>query len=132
MLKYRDTVYGQEPEHSMSDIPEFRRRRYDQVHSFASRTFYNPRQSESSRLVQLITYDDNHFRAIFRKDYFILAEGQTEPTKSQWNTLKKHMKRLDAEVFVFKHHGEVPCGSNVREAGVTCYYVDFGFFKYSD
>lgn len=116
----------------MSELPEFRRRRYDLVHSFASRAFYNPRQSESSRLVQVITYDDNHFRAIFRKDYFVLAEGQTEPSRSQWNTLKKHMKRLDNDVFVFKQVGEVPCGGNVREPGATCYYVDFGFFKYSE
>ena len=82
--------------------------------------------------MQVITYDDNHFRAIFRKDYFALAEGQTEPSRSQWNTLKKHMKRLDNDVFVFKNYGEAPCGANVREPGATCYYVDFGFFKYSD
>lgn len=116
----------------MSDIPEFRRRRYDHVHSFASRAFLNPRQASTSRLVQLIPYDDNHFRAIFRKDYFVLAEGQTEPTRSQWNTLKKHMKRMDQDVFIFKKHGEVPCGPNVREPGATCYYVDFGFFKYHE
>ena len=116
----------------MSDLPEFRKRRYDKVHSFASRAFLNPRQSDASRLVQLITYEDNHYRAIFRKDYFALPEGQTEPTRSQWNTLKKHMKRLEADVFVFKQHGEVPCGGSVREPGAPCYYVDFGFFKSHD
>jgi hypothetical protein len=116
----------------MSQLPEFRKCRYDQVHGFASRAFYNARQSSSSRLVQLITYDDNHYRAIFRKDYFALPEGQTEPTRSQWNTLKRHMKRMDADLFVFKQHGEVPCGKSVSEAGTTCYYVDFGFFKYSN
>jgi hypothetical protein len=74
-------------------------------------------------LRDLIAYDDGHFRAVFDKGYFMLAEGVTEPTKSQWSTFKKHLKRVDPHVFIFKAHGYTPCG----EENADCCYVDFGF-----
>ncbi|MFO7320350.1 MAG: hypothetical protein DIU68_001340 [Chloroflexota bacterium] len=111
----------------MKDLPAFQRRRFDQVHKYISRVLTNPRQASTTRLVKLLTYDDGHYRAIFRGDYFVLQEGATGPTKSQWSTLKKHMKRIAPEVFIFKEHGEIPCGPEVRDPSVRCYYIDFGF-----
>ena len=49
----------------------------------------------------------------------------TEPSKSQWSTLKKQLKRRDHQIFVFKEYGTVPCNA---ETDATCLYLDFGFF----
>jgi hypothetical protein len=70
--------------------------------------------------------DDGRCRAIFAKSYFVLQEGNTEASKSQWSTLKKKFKRRNHGVFVFKETGEIPCQSEAKE---SCYFIDFGFFK---
>lgn len=90
-----------------------------------ARALANERQSQVTQLVDLIAYEDGHYRAIFKPDYFVLTGDA--PTKSQWNTLKKHLKRIDDQVFIFKEHGDVPCGDGER-----CYYLDFGFFSQRD
>jgi hypothetical protein len=102
------------------DLPEFKRRSRAAAQAFAAEIF------TSNHLRDLITFDDGHFRAVFSPEYFTLAEGREEPSKSQWNSLKKRMKRHDRMVFVFKEHGEVPCESPSGK----CYYIDFGFFAY--
>lgn len=109
----------------MKDLPEFASRPYKQVHGYIARVLTNERAAQVSSLERLIVHDDGHFRAVFRPDYFTLVEGATAPTSSQWNTLKKRMKRIDRSVFIFKEHGDLPCES-VPE---TCYYVDFGFLR---
>jgi hypothetical protein len=53
----------------------------------------------------------------------VLADGATEPSKSQWNSLKKRFKRAAPYVFMFKEHGAAEC------EGGACYYLDFGFFE---
>ena len=108
----------------MKGLPRFRRRPYPQVLTYITRVLTNERQSPASQLVELVEFDDGHYRALFRPGFFVLAEGETEPTKSQWNTLKKKMKRLDPTVFILKDHGEAECDS----APDRCYTVDFGFF----
>ncbi|GAB4524627.1 MAG: hypothetical protein OHK0046_39600 [Anaerolineae bacterium] len=109
----------------MSDeLPEFRKLPHDKVHSFASRVFKGG--TGKSSLVSLQVFEDRHYRAVFRSDYFTTQEGSTEPTKSQWNTLKKHMKRINRDVFIFKGHGEVES----PYPDVRYYYIDFGFFAY--
>jgi hypothetical protein len=71
----------------------------------------------------LVEYPDGHYRALFDPALFVLPAGQSAPSKSQWNNLKKRMKRHEPLVFVFKEHGEATGGD-----GSQCYYVDFGFF----
>lgn len=78
--------------------------------------------------VKLNIEDDGRCRAIFKKSYFILQGDNTEPSKSQWSTLKKKMKRHNRGVFVFKETGETAC--HAEAVSDSCYYVDFGFFKY--
>lgn len=107
----------------MKDLPKFRAKKYDEVHGYIANALLNPRANDKTQLVDLITYPDHHYRAIFKGSYFVLAEGQTEPTKSQWNSLKKHLKRINQQVFVYKDHGRADC-----EGEVPCYYLDFGFF----
>src|SRR5688572_27277827 len=68
----------------LKPLPQFHKRSFTYVHRFAARVLTNERQAETTRLVQLVTYLDGHYRAIFKPDYFALPEGQTEPSKSQW------------------------------------------------
>ncbi|MGB7340229.1 MAG: hypothetical protein WBC91_15130 [Phototrophicaceae bacterium] len=71
--------------------------------------------------------DDGRCRATFAKSYFVLQGDHTEPSKSQWSTLKKKLKRHNRGVFVFKETGESQCS---EENPTSCYYIDFGFFKH--
>jgi len=108
-----------------SDLPEFETRTIAQVQPYARSVF-------GDSLVTLQPYEDGHFRAIFQKTHFTIHEGATEPSKSQWNTLKKQMKRRNRGVFIFKEHGKVACpeGQQEDDTDDECYYVDFGFFLY--
>jgi hypothetical protein len=108
----------------MKGLPRFQRRSQTFAQAYASRVLTNEQQAQVSSLHRLVQYEDGHYRAIFRPDYFVLTEGHDVPTKSQWNTLKKRMKRIERNVFVFKEHGETPCG---EPGAPPCYYVDFGF-----
>lgn len=107
----------------MNELPSFSKRPQDMVQRFAVRAFTHPGGDGHSDLLHLIAHDDGHYRALFAPAYFILSEGQTEPSKSQWNTLKKKLKRLDKQAFVFKEHG------TTEHQGKTLYYLDFGFLK---
>ena len=78
-------------------------------------------------LKQLKIEDDGRCRAIFTKSYFVLHEDATEPSKSQWSSLKKKMKRHNHRIFVFKETGETLCNEKADE---TCYFIDFGYFRY--
>lgn len=100
----------------MKDLPQFAERPLDDVYDYAKSVFT---RGEYDMLMRVETYDDGHYRAVFDVNFFNLHEGYTEPTRSQWSTLKKHMKRIDKAVFVFKDHGYTEDG--------YC-YVDFGFF----
>lgn len=102
------------------ELPEFEKRKKHEVMAFARSVF-------GSSLVQLHEYNDGHFRAVFERDYFVLQDGNDAPSRSQWSTLKKKLKRRDRSTFVFKETGTTSC----RETGEeTCYYLDFGFFLY--
>jgi hypothetical protein len=105
------------------DLPEFQKKSRGWVNAFISRAL-TPRGKGTSALKSLQEFDDGHYRAVFSKDYFVIQEGNDAPSKSQWNTLKKHLKRMERQLFIFKDHGEVECD------GETCYYIDFGFFAY--
>lgn len=102
-------------------LPQFARYDRDKVLKFAQQIFVRTSTSDDSFLVDLIEFQDGHYRAIFKAEYFVLAAHETEPTKSQWNTLKKKLKRHDPRIFIFKEHGykdEQHC------------YLDFGFFQH--
>lgn len=110
-----------------NDLPEFDRRPYQKVHGFISRALTH---GEQTSLKKLIAYKDGHYRALFSADFFTLAEDRTEPSKSQWNTLKKRLRRMDNKVFVLKQHGTADCDTGSHETvNQACYYIDFGFFK---
>jgi hypothetical protein len=102
----------------MSDLPRFQKRSKQTAQDYAARVFNHGDRPEDTTLKELIAFEDGHFRAIFRRDYFTLPEGQTEPSKSQWNTLKKRMRRMNRRVFVFKEYG----------TSEEDFYIDFGFF----
>ena len=104
----------------MKDLPTFRRRKRDEVIAYISSILINEKSAETSHLIDLLEYPDGHFRAVFDARYFVLNEGQTEPTKSQWNGLKKKLKRHDSSVFIFKEYG-------AAGASQTQFYLDFAF-----
>jgi hypothetical protein len=106
----------------MNDLPEFEKRPHHRVMPFATSLF-------GQNLVDLTTFEDGHYRVVFKGGVFTFAEGQTEPSSSQWSTLKKRLKRHDRSIFVFKEHGGLTCPP--PNDSQQCYYVDFGFFKYT-
>ena len=107
------------------ELPPFRKvkRRYAAaiLHSALS----GPR---GAALLQLLEFEDHHFRAIFDISYFQLAEGKTMPSKSQWNSLKKRLKRRDRSIFIFRRYGRIDCDAGGKTLSAnTCLYIDFGF-----
>ncbi|MEO1289594.1 MAG: hypothetical protein AAFV93_17655 [Chloroflexota bacterium] len=103
------------------DLPEF-----DHAHAKRQGLVFS-KSVFGEKFKKLTIEDDGRCRITFDKSYFVLQGDNTEPSKSQWSTLKKKMKRHNRGVFVFKETGETPC---LPESQTTCYYVDFGFFKY--
>lgn len=102
------------------DLPEFDKRPHNRVLPYTKSIF-------GANFVRLTGFDDGHFRVIFKSSYFVVQEGKSEPSKSQWNTLKKKMKRHHKGVFVFKETGTADCVVPTGQ-DYNCYYLDFGFF----
>lgn len=106
-----------------SEVPIFRRVK----RAYAARLIHSVLSNErGSALLELIEYDDRHFRAVFAVSYFQPVAGQVGPSKSQWNTLKKKLKRRDRTVFVFRDHGKL---ETPADETVVRYFLDFGFMR---
>ncbi|MFP4322919.1 MAG: hypothetical protein ACLFTK_10735 [Anaerolineales bacterium] len=99
------------------DLPQFRKVPPEYAREIAEAALTRPGE-DITRLQALLPYEDGHFRALFRANYF----GETAPSKSQWNSLKKRFKRHHPGVFVFKETGETDAD------GERLLYIDFGFF----
>lgn len=104
------------------NLPKFSKRDYNKVLKLITELL-TPLQAEKTALTQLTEFEDGHFRAVFKPSYFMIAEGQEQPSKSQWNTLKKKFKRHDKRIFVFKEHGIF----RQKDSSLSC-FIDFGFF----
>jgi hypothetical protein len=107
----------------MKDLPSFKHRDYDAVRAYAAQMLTNHTDPQTT-LLRLTEREDHSFEAVFAARYFVLAEGATEPTKSQWNNLKKRFKRSDSSLFIFKEHGACPC----TDGKPGCYYLRFGYY----
>ncbi len=108
-----------------SELPPFRRVKRAYAAAIATGAFSGP---SGSTLLKLQDFADGRFRAIFSIRYFQLAEGRVSPSKSQWNTLKKRLKRRDHSIFVFREYGEIDCGHTGKpRPGETCLFLDFAF-----
>jgi len=107
------------------ELPKFQKVRRHFAADFINDALSGPR---GACLIKLIEYDDHHFRALFRRSYFELIDGADMPSKSQWNTLKKKLKRRNRRVFVFRDYGSLAC-SEYASVGSdqVCLYLDFGF-----
>lgn len=114
-----------------NDLPDFEKRKVHEVMPYITRILSS---GNGSSLLKLIASDDGHFRAVFKSTYFVLQGDRTEPSKSQWSTLKKKMKRHDGRVFIFREYGKLDCEEVADNTGANrdydCYYLDFGFFAY--
>jgi hypothetical protein len=99
------------------ELPEFKKMKMPRVTTFIHGAL-------AGNMVRLEEFDDHHFRVTFKASYFQLADGTDEPSKSQWNTLKKKIKRRDRSVFIFREYGQIACDDAGSE---PCLYLDFGF-----
>lgn len=111
----------------MQNLPAFKPRPRRAVIAYLTAVFAGHGEDDTSYFHRLVEYPDGHYRAFFRPAYFKLAADQPEPSRSQWNTLKKKMKRHNAQVFIFRAHGTAPCDES-EAPDTPCYYIDFGFF----
>ena len=108
-----------------SELPQFRKVKRSYAASIIHGALTSPR---GAALLQLLEYDDHHFRAIFNLKHFQLAPGNRQPTKSQWNTLKKRLKRRDRTLFIFRDYGAIDCAAlGKRSNAEACLYIDVGF-----
>ncbi len=105
------------------ELPEFRKVKKTHVIKLVNSLLIG---ASGASLVSLEDFEDNHFRMIFKLSYFQLADGNDMPSKSQWNTFKKKIKRRDHSIFVFREYGKIDCGSKGLESEM-CLYLDFGF-----
>ena len=106
-----------------TELPDFRRVK----RAYAARLIHGALSNErGSALLELKEYDDRRFRAVFAASYFQIQPGKTGPSKSQWNTLKKKLKRRDRTVFIFREHGTLD--ASATDAALR-YYLDFGFMR---
>lgn len=108
-----------------NELPHFRKVKRRYAASIIHSALSGP---QGSALTQLLEFDDHHFRAVFNSSYFQLADGKTMPSKSQWNSLKKRLKRRDRTIFIFRKYGQIDgdaLGKTLSET--TCLYIDFGF-----
>ncbi len=105
-------------------LPQFRKVKRSYAASIAHGALSS---SRGAALLQLLEFEDHHFRAVFELKHFELGEGNTLPSKSQWNSLKKRLKRRDRTIFIFRAYGEIDCGAPGKHLAATCLYIDFGF-----
>ena len=106
----------------MTDLPKFKAYKHEDVIIFITRVLSHPNKSEETFFQRLIEYEDGHYAAEFSLSYFVATD---KPTKSQWTSLKKKMRRHNKKIFVFKEYRLVICGDSLQ-----CGYVEFGFFAY--
>ena len=104
-----------------SEIPTFRHVK----RSYVARLIHSALSNErGSALLELIEFEDNHFRVVFAASYFQLAAGSDGPSKSQWNTLKKKLKRRDRSIFIYRAHGKLQSAAAESD---DKYFLDIGF-----
>lgn len=107
------------------ELPRFRKVKRRYAASIIHSALSGP---QGSALLQLLEFEDRHFRAVFDISYFQLAEGKDMPSKSQWNSLKKRLKRRDRSIFIFRQYGRIDCEAQGKTpSALTCLYIDFGF-----
>ena len=108
------------------ELPEFRKTKHEYAMKFINSVLMGP---GGASMVRLEAFEDYHFRAIFKLSYFQLGQEADMPSKSQWNTLKKKMKRRNHSVFVFREYGVITCEESKPESAKngSCLYIDFGF-----
>ncbi|MCY4064577.1 MAG: hypothetical protein OXG53_19605 [Chloroflexi bacterium] len=108
-----------------NDLPRFRKVKRRYAASIVHSALSGP---QGSALLQLLEFDDGHFRAVFDSSYFQLVEGKDGPSKSQWNSLKKRLKRRDRSLFIFRQYGRIDCrDQGTTPSADTRLYIDFGF-----
>ena len=108
-----------------SELPPFRRVKRRYAASIIQSALSGPR---GPAVLKLEENETGRFRVIFSASFFQLAEGRAQPSKSQWNTLKKRLKRRDRTIFIFRDYGVLDCAeAGTKRRGEICLYLDFAF-----
>ncbi|MCY3778881.1 MAG: hypothetical protein OXG78_01105 [Chloroflexi bacterium] len=108
-----------------NELPPFRRVKKRFAASIIQNVLSGPR---GCALLKLHEYEDGHYRAVFAASHFDLPAGRMLPSKSQWNTLKKRLKRRDHSLFIFRDYGAIDCDkAGISMRNQTCLFIDFGF-----
>jgi hypothetical protein len=100
----------------MQELPNFQDVPPGYAHNYAQTVLGNS-------LRELLPQPKGYYRALFDVTYFTIQPGNDKPSKSQWNTLKKRMKRINRGVFILREYGEIAYD------GETLCYIDFGFLQ---
>jgi len=106
----------------VKELPKFKAQQREEVIGFVTQVLTHPTKPDESYFRRLIEYEDGHYGVEFRLAYFVSTEV---PTKSQWNSLKKKLKRHDKKAFVFKEHRMTLCDDST-----PCGFFEFGFFAH--
>ncbi len=86
------------------------------------RVLTHPDQPDETFFRRLVAFADGHYQVIFDLGYF----KTDAPSKSQWNSLKKKIKRHDKRLFIFKEHDLLTCD----DPEARCGSIEFGFFAH--
>ncbi len=109
----------------MEGLPEFKREARESVANLMTQVFTHPGDADRSFFRHLEEYPDGHYSVTFDLEYF---KDTAEPTKSQWNSLKKKLKRHDNRLFIFKAYKVVGCSGGDTTA--RCGQLEIGFFAH--
>jgi hypothetical protein len=95
-------------------LPQFKETHKGYAIQYAQKVFGNA-------LIGVNRQGNGYFRVMFTQVYFTIQPGNDAPSKSQWGTLKKRMKRVNKGVFVLRKSG------TIQHEGKDVYFMDFGF-----
>ncbi|MEL6272921.1 MAG: hypothetical protein AAFU54_31010 [Chloroflexota bacterium] len=97
-------------------LPQFKETHKTYAVQFAQKIF-------GDSLIDVHRQGNGYFRVLFEQSHFTIQPGNDAPSKSQWSTLKKRMKRVNKGVFILRKSGTTT--HNDRDV----FYMDFGFLE---
>lgn len=105
-------------EHTLKLLPKFIPTSIDKADTYIRAVLKDNKTTDDDFVENLEMFEAGYFRVIFDGAYF--NRDYSPPSRSQWNTLKKKMKRHNPLVFIFKEYGTFEDGN---------YFLDFGFLS---
>ncbi len=109
----------------MKDLPNFQRRSFEATFDFISAVLTTRDRPDDTLLVELIQYEDGHYRAVFDPVYFTLQPGRKRSRPGRSGTRSRKSSNATTRRFSSsKNTARLPVKG---PRGGRCYYLDFGF-----